>query len=169
MFPPPVTPRLHFDINIHTHTHVYNLDIPPEMTASTRAPAPDDTLLSPTELERLTALIDRTSIASMEAMRLAIEVKARLPTVVATEISVRASAPTALDPLWVCGVPCTPDDLDAAHPEGSSEVYTEANQLCDGVPHQLKQLKRLRREALAWYREQYYLGDSEGVQKLVEA
>lgn len=81
MFPPPVTPRLHFDINIHTHTHthththVYDSDIPPEMTASTRAPAPDDPSSSPTELERLTALIDRASIASMEAMRLAIEVK----------------------------------------------------------------------------------------------
>jgi hypothetical protein len=45
----------------------------------------------------------------------------------------------------------------------------EADRLCDGVPRQLKQLKRSRREALAWYREQYYLGDGEGVQKLVEA
>ncbi|KAJ7802048.1 hypothetical protein B0H14DRAFT_3488865 [Mycena olivaceomarginata] len=110
--------------------------------------------------------------------------KARLLAVVAAEISARANAPAALDPLWVCGVPRTPDDLDAAHPEGSGEVWyvvirgrepglyhtaAEADRLCDGVPRQLKQLKRSQREALAWYREQYYLGDGKGVQKLVEA
>jgi hypothetical protein len=75
MLPPPVPPRAHFDINIHTHTHTHThvYDLPPAMTA-TRAPAPD-TSSPPTELESLTALVDRLSVASMEAMRLAIEVK----------------------------------------------------------------------------------------------
>ncbi|KAJ7775253.1 hypothetical protein B0H14DRAFT_3508450 [Mycena olivaceomarginata] len=154
------------------------------MTASTHVPAPGNPSTPPTELESLTALVDRLSIALMEAMRLAIEVKARLPAVVAAEASARANAPAAFDPLWVRGVPRTPDDLDAAHPEGSGEVWyvvirgrepglyhtaAEADRLCDRVPRGFKQLKRSRREALAWYREQYYLPDGDGVQKWVEA
>ncbi|KAJ7884623.1 hypothetical protein B0H14DRAFT_2564331 [Mycena olivaceomarginata] len=171
MLPPPVAPppRVHFDVNIHTHTHTHVYDIPPGMTASTHVPTPDNPSTPPTELESLTALVDRLSIASIEAMRLAIEVKARLPAVVAAEASARANAPAAFDPLWVRGVPRTPDDLDAAHPEGSGEVCAEADRLCDRVPRGFKQLKCSRREALAWYREQYYLPDGDGVQKWVEA
>ncbi|KAJ7885131.1 hypothetical protein B0H14DRAFT_2564078 [Mycena olivaceomarginata] len=165
MLPPPVPPRAHFDINIHTHTHTHVYDLPPAMTA-TRAPAPD-TSSPPTELESLTALVDRLSVASMEAMRLAIEVKARLPAVVAAEVSARANAPAPES--WIRGVPRTPDDLDAAHPEGSGEVCAEADRLCDRVPRGFKQVKRSRREALAWYREQYFLLDGKGVQKWVEA
>jgi hypothetical protein len=124
-----------------------------------------------------------------------------LPAVVAAEVSARANAPAPES--WIRGVPRTPDDLDAAHPEGSGEVWyvvirgrepglyrtafvssfffiqsssdnyfclsAEADRLCDRVPRGFKQVKRSRREALAWYREQYFLPDGEGVQKWVEA
>ncbi|KAJ7878538.1 hypothetical protein B0H14DRAFT_3435536 [Mycena olivaceomarginata] len=170
MLPPPVPPRAHFDINIHTHTHTHVYDLPPAMTA-TRAPAPD-TSSPPTELESLTALVDRLSVALMEAMRLAIEVKDCQPSLLPKFLH----APTHRRPSHGSEVSRAPQtDLDAAHPEGSGEVWyvvirgREPGLYRTAVPRGFKQVKRSRREALAWYREQYFLPDGEGVQKWVEA
>ncbi|KAF8173321.1 hypothetical protein K438DRAFT_1980868 [Mycena galopus ATCC 62051] len=140
-----------------------------------------------TELESLVALVARLSVVSMDAVRLAAEVQARLPAVVAAEV-VHAPAATAAiaasSVLWSRGVPYTPAELEARYPQGSGETWyvvlcgrepglyrtsAEADAVCNGVPNQVKAKKTSRREALAWYRQEYRgpTGDG-GVQKWTE-
>ncbi|KAJ7302313.1 hypothetical protein DFH08DRAFT_967060 [Mycena albidolilacea] len=161
------------------------------MTESTTAPSTSTS----TELEVLVALVGRLSAASMEAMRLAVEVQARLPAVVAGEraaataaadaaAAAAAAAELTADPVWVRGVPKTPAEIVAQYPEGSGETWyvvirgrepgfyrtsAEADRVCNGVPNQLKEKKKSRRDAIAWYRSLYEGPDGEGVQKWTEA
>ncbi|KAF8209389.1 hypothetical protein K438DRAFT_1753736 [Mycena galopus ATCC 62051] len=137
-----------------------------------------------TELEALVALVARLSTLSMEGVRLAAEVQAKLPAVVAAEVvharasataaataaaaADAAAAAAAASPLWVRGVPLTPTELEQRHPEGSGETCAEADAACNGVPHQVKAKKTSRREALAWYRQEYHGPAGDGVQKWVE-
>ncbi|KAJ7300387.1 hypothetical protein DFH08DRAFT_979715 [Mycena albidolilacea] len=155
------------------------------MTEATTAPSTSTS----TELEVLVALVGRLSAASMEAMRLAVEVQARLPAVVAGERAAATAAAAAAaelpaDPVWVRGVPKTPAEIVAQYPEGSGETWyvvirgrepgfyrtsAEADTVCNGVPNQLKEKKKSRRDAIAWYRSLYEGPDGEGVQKWTEA
>ncbi|KAJ7488212.1 hypothetical protein FB451DRAFT_1167669 [Mycena latifolia] len=92
----------------------------------------------------------------------------------------------AQDPVWVRGTPITPDALAALHPEGTGETWyiviqgrepgmyhtvDQANELCNGVPHQLKEKKKSRCEVPAWYKMHYDLpnGKGSGIQKWMEA
>ncbi|KAJ7909364.1 hypothetical protein B0H13DRAFT_2330412 [Mycena leptocephala] len=115
------------------------------------------------ELEALVALVQRLAVASSEATRLATEVQAKLP----STLNRHAASTTT----WIRGVPRTPGQVEAAFPEGSGEVWyvvirgrepgmyrtpTEANAQTDGVPHQFREKKKTRREALAFYRENYH-------------
>ncbi|KAJ7906939.1 hypothetical protein B0H13DRAFT_2332987 [Mycena leptocephala] len=124
--------------------------------SQTPAPRPDS------ELEALVALVQRLAVASSEATRLATEVQAKLPHTLSRHA---ASSIT-----WVRGVPKTPAHQEAAFPDGSGETWyvvirgrepglyrtaPEANTQTDGVPHQFREKKRSRREALAFYRENY--------------
>ncbi|KAJ7861205.1 hypothetical protein B0H14DRAFT_3445535 [Mycena olivaceomarginata] len=175
---------------------------------TTNKPTTASNASTATELESLVALVARLSVVSMDAVRLAAEVQARLPAVVAAEVvHARASATaaaaaaaaeaaaadaaaitaatTAASVLWVRGIPLTPAELEALYPEGSGETWyvvicgrapgmyrtaAEADAVCNGVPNQIKAKKTSRREALAWYRQEYHgpTGDS-GVQKWTEA
>ncbi|KAF8156437.1 hypothetical protein K438DRAFT_1777377 [Mycena galopus ATCC 62051] len=120
-----------------------------------------------TELESLVALVARLSVVSMDAVRLAAEVQARLPAVVAAEVvharaSATAAAATAAadataaataviaasSVLWSRGVPYTPAELEARYPQGSGETCAEADAVCNGVPNQVKAKKTSRREPL---------------------
>ncbi|KAK7008241.1 hypothetical protein R3P38DRAFT_3176600 [Favolaschia claudopus] len=58
------------------------------------AAQPPSSAVPQTELQELIALVSRLSAASTEAMRLAVEVQARLPVVVAVEVSAASSAAT---------------------------------------------------------------------------
>ncbi|KAF8171243.1 hypothetical protein K438DRAFT_1982234 [Mycena galopus ATCC 62051] len=104
----------------------------------------------------------------------------------ATDTAAAAMAATiASSVLWSRGVPYTPTELEARYPEGSGETWyvvlcsrepgmyrtsAEADAVCNGVPNQVKAKKTSRREALAWYRQEYRgpTGDG-GVQKWTEA
>ncbi|KAJ7846747.1 hypothetical protein B0H14DRAFT_3454234 [Mycena olivaceomarginata] len=162
----------HLNYEVHTHIHHHIYDEPPTMTtfASSTATQPS----TPTEMEALVALVARLSTASMDVVRLAAEVQAKIPAVVALEAAAaRASATAAAaqaSPVWVRGIPKTPAELELQYPEGSGETWyvvicgrepgmyhtaKEANDNCDGVPNQLKQKKTSRLEALAWYRQLY--------------
>ncbi|KAJ7825919.1 hypothetical protein B0H14DRAFT_3468158 [Mycena olivaceomarginata] len=102
-----------------------------------------------TELESLVALVARLSVVSMDAMRLAAEVQARLPAVVAAEVvHARASATAAATAaaavaatdaaaaeaaaaataataassvLWACGIPLTPAELEVLPPQTATK------------------------------------------------
>ncbi|KAF8140685.1 hypothetical protein K438DRAFT_1995753 [Mycena galopus ATCC 62051] len=172
-----------FEIHTHIHHHIHT----PAMT--TDRPTAATNASTATELEALVALVARLSTLSMEGVRLAAEVQAKLPAVVAAEVvHARASATAAAtaaaaSPLWVRGVPLTPTELEQRHPEGSGETWyvvicgrepglyrtsAEADAACNGVPHQVKAKKTSRREALAWYRQEYRGPAGDGVQKWVE-
>jgi hypothetical protein len=216
-----------FNFEIHTHFHHF-LPATNTMTEATTAPSTSTS----TELEVLVALVGRLSAASMEAMRLALEVQgmsvnhppgsvspflspARLPAVVAGERAAATAAANAAavaaaaaelpaDPVWVRGVPKTPAEIVVQYPEGSGETWyvvirgrepgfyrtsyvhvlhlyinsqfliprfhsAEADRVCNGVPNQLKEKKKSRRDAIAWYRSLYEGPDGEGVQKWMEA
>ncbi|KAJ7907069.1 hypothetical protein B0H13DRAFT_2332686 [Mycena leptocephala] len=114
------------------------------------------------ELEALVALVQRLAVASSEATRLATEVQAKLP------YTLNKHAASSIS--WIRGVAKTPRQLEAAFPDGSGEVWyvvirgrepgiyrtsDEANAQTDGVPHQFREKKKTRREALAFYRENY--------------
>ncbi|KAJ7914613.1 hypothetical protein B0H13DRAFT_1872865 [Mycena leptocephala] len=114
------------------------------------------------ELEALVALVQCLAVASSEATRLATEVQAKL--------SSALNKPAASSINWVRGVPKTPLQMERAFPDGSGEVwyvvirgrepgmyrpYDEANAQTDGVPHQFREKKKTRRDALACYRENY--------------
>ncbi|KAJ7314863.1 hypothetical protein DFH08DRAFT_972592 [Mycena albidolilacea] len=153
------------------------------MTEATTAPSTSTS----TELEVLVALVGRLSAASMEAMRLAVEVQ-DCPQLwgerAAATAAAAAAAELPADPVWVRGVPKTPAEIVAQYPEGSGETWyvvirgrepgfyrtsAEADTVCNGVPNQLKEKKKSRRDAIAWYRSLYEGPDGEGVQKWTEA
>ncbi|KAJ7822657.1 hypothetical protein B0H14DRAFT_3470636 [Mycena olivaceomarginata] len=176
---------------IEIHTDIHHFLPPPSMTDNSTTA----TSASRSELEALVALVARLASISVEGMRLAVEVQARLPLVVAAERSdatalaeaaatAAASAAVAADPLWVRGVPQTPAAIEAQYPEGSGETWyvvirgrepgfyrtaAEADRVCDGVPNQLKEKKKSRRDAVGLYRSLYNGPDGEGVQKWTEA
>ncbi|KAF8128452.1 hypothetical protein K438DRAFT_1789487 [Mycena galopus ATCC 62051] len=157
---------------------------------TTNRPTPVSNASTATELESLVALVARLSVVSMDAVRLAAEVQAMLPAVVAAEVvharasataaaiaaaaadaaAAAAAATAASSVLWSRGVPATPAELEARYPEGSGETWAEADAVCNGVPNQVKAKKTSHREALAWYRQEYHgpTGDG-GVQKWIEA
>ncbi|KAJ7363878.1 hypothetical protein DFH08DRAFT_798342 [Mycena albidolilacea] len=142
-----------------------------------------------TELESLVALVARLSVVSMDTVRLAAEVQARLPAVVAAEVvhahasATAAAAVAAADTaaaatavaaassvLWVRGIPLTPAELEVLYPEGSGKTWAEADAVCNSVPNRVKARKTSCRKALAWYCQEYHgpTGDG-GVQKWTEA
>ncbi|KAF8144861.1 hypothetical protein K438DRAFT_1992423 [Mycena galopus ATCC 62051] len=169
----------HLQLDLHTHIHTYIHHSPPAMTTSMRTTA--TTASTPTEMEALVALVARLSTAALEASRLAVEVKAKIPAIVAAEVlaakmsataaaEAAAAEAAALSPLWQRGIPKTPAQLEALYPEGSGETWyvviigrepgmyrtaREADNVSNGVPNQLKQKKTSRRDAITWYREQY--------------
>ncbi|KAJ7828192.1 hypothetical protein B0H13DRAFT_2373331 [Mycena leptocephala] len=117
---------------------------------------------SGSELEALVALVQRLAVASSEATRLATEVQAKLPH------ALNKHAASSIT--WTRGVAKTPRQLELAFPDGSGEVWyvvirgrepgmyrtsDEANAQTNGVPHQFREKKKTRREALACYRENY--------------
>ncbi|KAK7030155.1 hypothetical protein R3P38DRAFT_2775573 [Favolaschia claudopus] len=59
------------------------------------AAQPNSSAVPQTELQELISLVSRLSAASTEAMRLAVEVQARLPVVVAVEVSAARAAATS--------------------------------------------------------------------------
>ncbi|KAJ7907804.1 hypothetical protein B0H13DRAFT_2332017 [Mycena leptocephala] len=144
---------------------------------------------APTELEALVALVDRFAASSLETTRLAVELQAKLPVVLAAEVAAATSAAAtvaaetdaeAAGPVFVRGVAKTPAQLEAAFPEGSGETWyvvirgrepgmyrtaDEADAVCNGVPNQLKRKKTSRREAIAWYRSHYLAAPPNNVQK----
>ncbi|KAJ7637794.1 hypothetical protein B0H17DRAFT_1197422 [Mycena rosella] len=99
------------------------------------------------EMNALITLVARLSAVSLEATRLAVEVQAKLPAVIASEaaaaVAVEAAATTAKataeavaaanagtasddddpDPVWVRRTPITPAALAARHPDGTGEVW----------------------------------------------
>ncbi|KAJ7447048.1 hypothetical protein B0H11DRAFT_2214445 [Mycena galericulata] len=131
------------------------------------------------ELEALVALISRLALVSGEASRLATEAQAKLT------LAFGATAAPIASTAWVPGIPQSPAVLAATFPEGSGETWyvvirgrepgmyrtaDEANQQTDGVPNQFRQKKTSRREALAFYTEQYNApvnSASQGVQKWI--
>ncbi|KAJ7463444.1 hypothetical protein B0H11DRAFT_2240919 [Mycena galericulata] len=158
----------------------------------TTTAAPATTASTSSEMAALVALVARLSSATLDATRLAVEVQAKLPAVVAAEVAASTAATAAAasteaaaaaSPLLVHQAARTPTALEAAFPEGSGEVWyviiigrepgmyrtaAEADSLCNGIPNQLKAKKTSRREALAWYHERYNQADGNGVQKWVE-
>ncbi|KAJ7789608.1 hypothetical protein B0H14DRAFT_3502832 [Mycena olivaceomarginata] len=142
------------------------------MTSTAAAATASDPPSAGGEVEGLLSLVDRLSSTAMEAMRLAEEVRATIPGVIANKVaraSAAASPAYGAGPLWLGGVSRTPAELEAAHPEGTGEICQllgmKQISLCDGVPGNQKQRKKSRREALAWYREEYERGN---VQKWTE-
>ncbi|KAJ6490992.1 hypothetical protein C8R45DRAFT_928817 [Mycena sanguinolenta] len=131
------------------------------LTSTTATPASR----SDTDLEAIVALVSRLSVAASEATRLAIEVQTKLPLVLTKH------AATSIT--WIRGVAKTPSAVEAACPAGSGEVWyvvirgrepglyrtpEEANMQTDGVPHQFREKKKSRREAIAFYRDNYNAG-----------
>ncbi|KAJ7826184.1 hypothetical protein B0H14DRAFT_3467815 [Mycena olivaceomarginata] len=179
---------MNFTMHIYTDTHSSTgpaLTSP--TTSTTTAATASDPPSAGGEVEGLLSLVDRLSSTAMEAMCLAEEVRATIPGVIANEVA-RASAATSpasgAGPLWLGGVSRTPAELEAAHPEGTGEIWyvvvcgrepgmyhspDEANHLCNGVPGNHKQRKKSRREALAWYREEYERGNVQKWTEVIEA
>ncbi|KAJ6629012.1 hypothetical protein B0H10DRAFT_2208938 [Mycena sp. CBHHK59/15] len=132
-------------------------NIPAPITAPTPAA---------TELEALLALVRRLAVASSEATSLATEVQgvvAKLPLLFPPP----AAIPTST---WVRATAMTPAEVERRFPEGSGETWyivirgrepglyrtsDEANAQTNNVPHQFRQKKTSRREAIAFYRENY--------------
>ncbi|KAJ6585961.1 hypothetical protein B0H19DRAFT_1060140 [Mycena capillaripes] len=129
----------------------------------TNVPAQTPASRSEPDLEALVALVGCLAVASSEATRIAAEVQAILP----LALGKQAAAPSTT---WIRGVPKTPGAIEAAFPDGSGEVWyvvirgrepglyrtsEEANALTDGVPHQFRRKVTSRREALAFYCENY--------------
>ncbi|KAJ7612846.1 hypothetical protein DFH06DRAFT_1342533 [Mycena polygramma] len=168
---------------------------PPAVMTTTTPSASKPSTSVQTELEGLVALVGRLSAVTLEATRLAVEVQAKLPVLVAAEVAAASAAATSAaavatadaavdaDPVWVHGEPKTPSELEAAFPDGSGETWyvvirgrepgmyrtaAEADALCNGVPGQLKEKKKSRREALAYYRDRYNTPGPDGVDKLNE-
>ncbi|KAF7336552.1 hypothetical protein MSAN_02287400 [Mycena sanguinolenta] len=127
-------------------------------TTTTPASRPDS------ELEPLVALVAKLALAASEATRLAVEVQAKLPLALAKQ----ASSTT-----WIRGVPKTPLQMETAFQDVGGELWyvvirgrepglyrtpDEANAQTDGVPHQFREKRKTRREALAFYRESYAAG-----------
>ncbi|KAJ7683147.1 hypothetical protein B0H14DRAFT_3535388 [Mycena olivaceomarginata] len=175
---------------MHIHTDIHSYAGPAStspMTSTTTAATASDLPSAGGEVEGLLSLVDRLSSTAMEAMRLAEEVRATIPGVIANEVaraSAAASPAYGAGPLWLGGVSRTPAELEAAHPEGTGEIWyvvvcgrepgmyhspDEANRLCDGVPGNQKQRKKSRREALAWYREEYERGNVQKWTEVTEA
>ncbi|KAJ6498606.1 hypothetical protein DFH09DRAFT_1103140 [Mycena vulgaris] len=127
------------------------------ISTSTTASSPDAS-----ELEALVALINRLTVASSEATRLAAEVQSKLP----MALNLHSTRSTT----WVRAAPKTPAEVERQYPEGSGETWyvvirgrepglyrtsDEANAQTNGVPNQYRHKKTSRREALAFYRENY--------------
>ncbi|KAJ7805224.1 hypothetical protein B0H14DRAFT_3485276 [Mycena olivaceomarginata] len=122
------------------------------MTSTTAAATASDPPSAGGEVEGLLSLVDRLSSTAMEAMCLAEEVRATIPGVIANKVahaSAAASPAYGAGPLWLGGISQMPAELEAAHPEGTGEIWyvvvcgrepgmyhspDEANRLCDGVP-----------------------------------
>ncbi|KAJ6447698.1 hypothetical protein C8R45DRAFT_1135761 [Mycena sanguinolenta] len=120
---------------------------------------------SDTDLEALVALVSRLSVAACEATCLAIEVQAKLPLALAQHAATSAT--------WIRGVAQTPSAIEAKFPASSGEVWyvvirgrepglyrtpEEANVQTDSIPHQFREKKKSRREAIAFYRDHYNAG-----------
>ncbi|KAJ7912797.1 hypothetical protein B0H13DRAFT_2327010 [Mycena leptocephala] len=145
---------------------------------------------APTELEALVALVDRFAASSLETTRLAVELQAKLPVILAAEVAAATSAAATVaaetDAKPLALYSCAglrrhlrsskpPSLKDLARPGTSSSADAsrvciaqrtdEADAVCNGVPNQLKQKKTSRREAIAWYRSHYLAAPPNNVQK----
>ncbi|KAJ6552336.1 hypothetical protein DFH09DRAFT_1319375 [Mycena vulgaris] len=108
--------------------------------SSTTASSPDAS-----ELEALVALINRLTVASSEATRLAAEVQSKLP--MALNLHSSPEHHLGSGETWYVVI--------RGREPGLYRTSDEANAQTNGVPNQYRHKKTSRREALAFYRENY--------------
>ncbi|KAJ7276580.1 hypothetical protein C8J57DRAFT_193311 [Mycena rebaudengoi] len=137
----------------------------------TTAPTPD-------KMEAFVAKVATLARLAAEVTKLAIDVQTELPDVVDAAIDAACQEEENTDPVWVAGIPLTPDDLEAKFPPGTGEhqhwyvvlcgrspglypSYTDCDSQVHGVPNQARKKRRGRAEALAFYRASYDRGEVE--------
>ncbi|KAJ7133263.1 hypothetical protein C8R44DRAFT_870673 [Mycena epipterygia] len=144
------------------------------MTEHSTAPAAAMSAPNPQhELDALIATVAALSQTSLAMAKHCLDIQTRLPGVVNAAIAAGlASLVPASGPVWVRGVALTPDQLEAAYPEGTGDdlayhivtigrdpgLYAsvpESNYQVLGVPNSKRLKKSSRMEALAYYRAKY--------------
>ncbi|KAK6988884.1 hypothetical protein R3P38DRAFT_3228220 [Favolaschia claudopus] len=98
-------------VDLHTHIHHY---LPPMTAVQPASSSTSSPRAISAELQELVALVARLSNATTEAMRLSIEVQARLPLLVAREGAAAQSVPTTLNPVAAASAPVSAPSLVAA-------------------------------------------------------